>query len=400
MLRWLFLDMNSFFASVEQQERPELRGRPVAVVPVEADTTSCIAVSPEAKPFGIRTGTAVAMARHLCPRLQVVVARPPLYVEYHKQIVAVVERHLHVTHVKSIDEMACRLPSNESAEPDARSIAGAIKAALRRDLGECIRCSIGIAPNCLLAKVASDLQKPDGLVVLRGEDLPGPLLLLRMTDLPGVARNLQVRLAAHGYDTVEALWHASPDDLARAWGGVLGRRFWRGLHGEDVPELTTRRGSITHANVLAPEFRTPERAHAVLVRLIHKAAARLRHMGHAAGHLGLHVMFEDHTGWSANRALDDAQDTQTLLDAADALWAHRPPGTPKRVGITLYALELARNLTLPLFPPDERRLHLSRAMDRVNAKFGRQTLYFAEMHTARGAAPMRIAFNSIPDGHW
>ena len=112
-LRWLFLDLNSYFASVEQELRPELRGRPVAVVPVVADTTCCIAASYEAKAFGVKTGTQVGEAKRLCPGIALVEARHELYVEYHNRIVEAVEQRVPVSSVQSIDEMACRLIGRE-----------------------------------------------------------------------------------------------------------------------------------------------------------------------------------------------------------------------------------------------------------------------------------------------
>lgn len=109
MLDWLFLDMNSFFASVEQQGHPKLRGKPVAVVPLLSDATCCIAASYEAKAFGVKTGTNVAEAKRLCPNLRIVEAKHGPYREYSKRIQAVVEDCLPVTEVWSVDEMVCRL---------------------------------------------------------------------------------------------------------------------------------------------------------------------------------------------------------------------------------------------------------------------------------------------------
>src|SRR5271163_5284545 len=112
-LRWLFLDLNSYFASVEQELRPELRGRPVAVVPLFADSTCCIAASYEAKAFGVRTGTTVGDAKTLCKGIELIEARHEVYVEYHHKIIHAVETCVPVTAVMSIDEMACRLIGRE-----------------------------------------------------------------------------------------------------------------------------------------------------------------------------------------------------------------------------------------------------------------------------------------------
>ncbi len=134
-VRWLFLDLNSYFASVEQELQPLLRGRPVAVVPVMADTTCCIAASYEAKAFGVKTGTQVGEARKMCPGLALVEARHELYVEYHHRIVQAVERFVPVASVMSIDEMACRLIGREQPLMAALDLARRIKASIREHAG-------------------------------------------------------------------------------------------------------------------------------------------------------------------------------------------------------------------------------------------------------------------------
>ncbi|HVL39866.1 MAG TPA: hypothetical protein VM328_10800, partial [Fimbriimonadaceae bacterium] len=130
-LRVIFLDLNAYFASCEQQERPELRGRPIAVVPMMADSTCAIAASYEAKAFGIKTGTKVAEAKEMCPELVLVQARPPLYVHMHKKILEAVEDVLPVEKVCSIDEMRFRLLETESSPAVARELALRLKKIIR-----------------------------------------------------------------------------------------------------------------------------------------------------------------------------------------------------------------------------------------------------------------------------
>ena len=122
-LRWLYVDFNSYFASVEQQMNPALRGKPVAVVPVETDSTCAIAASYEAKAYGVKTGTPIYEARKMCPGLICVLGRHQHYVAYHDRLVKEVDRHIQVTAVCSIDEMACRLMKNEYAPVRAIEIA-------------------------------------------------------------------------------------------------------------------------------------------------------------------------------------------------------------------------------------------------------------------------------------
>src|SRR5579862_9100275 len=160
VLNWLFVDLNSYFASCEQEARPELRGRPVGVVPMMADTTCCIAASYEAKSFGVRTGTIVADAKRMCPEIVLVEGRHELYTEYHHRVVEAVESCLPVTAVCSIDEMACRLMGRERPLLAALELGRKVKKNIREHVGECLRSSVGLATNRYLAKVASDMEKP------------------------------------------------------------------------------------------------------------------------------------------------------------------------------------------------------------------------------------------------
>lgn len=128
-----------------------------------ADTTCAIAASYEAKAFGIKTGTGIGEARRLCPALRLVVARPKLYVEYHHRILEAIETCVPVEDVMSVDEVACRLDPLQQQPETARALAHSIKAAVRAQVGTCLTSSVGIAANRLLAKLASDMQKPDGL---------------------------------------------------------------------------------------------------------------------------------------------------------------------------------------------------------------------------------------------
>src|SRR5471032_3225315 len=156
-LRALTVDFNSYFASVEQQERPALRGQPVGIVPVMAETTGCIAVSIEAKQRGLVRNVRVAEARRLVPGIQIVEARPELYISYHRRLVEIIETCMHIEKVQSIDEVTCALAGPWAERARAEAIAREIRAKISREVGPCLRCSIGIAPNWLLAKVASDM---------------------------------------------------------------------------------------------------------------------------------------------------------------------------------------------------------------------------------------------------
>jgi DNA polymerase-4 len=398
-LHSLVVDFNSYFASVEQELEPALRGKPVAVVPVMAESTCCIAASYEAKKFKVKTGTRVSDARRMCPGLVVLQARPSTYVEYHHRLVAAVESCIHVEAVWSIDEMVCELTGKLREREKALELAHKIKRTIADQVGVWLRSSIGIAPNPFLAKTASDMQKPDGLVVIESEELPGCLHRLELRDLCGIGKNMEARLHAHGIRTVEALCAAEQEKLRKVWGGIEGERMHRALRGEQVHRPPTSRSSVGHSHVLPPEERNDGAALAVLNRLLQKAAMRLRKLRCLAGGLQLYVKDENGSKTISDLHFLETQDTIEFIGALRQLWDGRKGGErrPMMVGVTLFRLVEEGNATAPLFGEAGKRRALNTLIDRLNEKFGKNTVYFGGAHTARKSAPMRIAFNHVPD---
>ena len=402
-LQSLYVDLNSFFASVEQQLRPELRGRPIGVLPVMADTTCCIAASIDAKRHGIKTGTPVWQARKLCRDIVFVQARPSTYVEIHHRIVAAVESCTPVGAVLSIDEMACDLLGSDREEAKAVRLGKQIKQAIYDQVGEVLHSSVGIAPNRFLAKTASNMQKPDGLVVIRQHELPQRLYGLRLGALTGIGRAMEQRLNQIGIHSVEQLCAASKETLRHAWGGVEGERYHARLRGENAVPAPTRRASVGHSHVLAPELRDPDSAIAVLYRLLHKAAMRLRHYGYCAGGLGLHLHYlktaAGHPRWVDQARFAPHADSLRFNPVLGELWQRRPPdpGPLLKVGVTLTELVEHSQATRDLFDPDDHHAALNSVLDRINQRYGPNTLYFGGAHHGRGAAPMRIAFSHVPE---
>ena len=418
-VNWLFVDLNSYFASVEQQDRPELRGKPVGVVPMLADTTCCIAASYEAKAYGVRTGTIVADAKRLCPGIILVEGRHELYTEYHHRIVEAVESCLPVTAVCSIDEMACRLMGRERPLLAAIDLGRKVKATILERAGECMRSSVGLATNRYLAKVASDMEKPDGLIALTLDILPEALRRLTLRDLPGIGARTEKRLNERGIHTVDDLLALDCDKAGSLWGSVWGERLFHWLRGDDFDMSEHEHlKSISHQHVLAPDMRTKEKAWAVAHKLLHKAAMRLRSGGLWASSIGLAVGFAvprgdnapvsrfgvPSRGWHGEIKLSECQDNQTLIAALRRLWGSQPKGPqfehPFFVGVQLGGLVPDRLHTLSLFDAldaEQSRARLLAAMDELNHKYGMGTLAPATMLSAYKAAPTRIAFHSIPD---
>ena len=412
-LRCLFVDFDSFFASVEQNDAPHLRGRPVAVIPVASTTTCCIAASKEAKrDFGIKTGTGVAEALQRCPDIALQIARPARYVRVHHQFLEAIQTCIPHGKAASVDEVPCWLIGRERQRHNAIAIARNIKQALR-DTGfsDSLSCSIGIAPNKFLAKTASDMNKPDGLTVIEQADLPHALHALELRDLCGIGPSMEARLQRAGIDTVEQLCAASRDQLRRAWGSIEGERFWLQLQGFDVPERVTRRASIGHSHVLDPKLRTYAGMRSVLCKLLAKAAMRLRHEEFLAGAMAIRTRF---VGMDARfdrdlrfAPLDDTPSLLRLLcdqlrvverAAESGRWdARRHP--PLSVAVTLCGLS-PRTAVCEELMNDRRRARIASALlDEINVKYGNSALFVGSMASAvkHGAAPMRIPFQHVPD---
>jgi DNA polymerase IV len=391
----LFVDMDAYFASVEQMDHPHLRGRPVGVTPVLAASGCCIATSYEARAMGVKTGCRVKDARALCPGIVIVQSRPDRYVRVHHELLAAIDTVLPVSEVESVDECWCSLMANERPPEVAQLLGRKIKAAIRDRIGV-LTCSIGIAPNRLLAKVAAGMNKPDGITLLKRSELPGPLLELSLTDLPGISNGINRRLRASGITSIEDLYQRTPEQLRAAWGSVIGEYWWHWLRGEQVFGPRTHRRTVGHQHVLPPAHRSPDNARAVSLRLLAKATQRMRSLGYRATRLSLfvHLMGGGSWGdWTAVHATDDTVDLHRVLLA---MWIEVPQRDALQVGVRLEGLE-PLDAQLTLFEEEGHRRDLMKAIDRINLRYGADVVYLGAMHHARGTAPRRIPFGAPPD---
>jgi len=391
-LRWLFLDINSYFASVEQVIDPTLLGKPIAVCPTNGDGATIIAASYEAKKFGIYTGTKAGDAKRMCPHIKLISATPAAYTYFHEQIIAAVEQVLPVDKVCSIDEMRVRLLGDEREFENAKRLAHQIKQSIYDRIAPSMGCSIGIAPNHWLAKLATDLEKPNGLVFIHAHELPDRLKGIDLMTFCGINRRMKARLNAAGIFSSAELIQASPEELRKAFGSVVGERWWYMLRGYDVMTDLESGKSLGHSNVLAPEFRNDADSKTILLRLTHKACARLRKEGFWAGHLSIYVSGRTRS-WSASSRIAPAQDAISITQTIERLWKNRDFSQPTQVGITFTDLKKGVHTTASLFENTKDFAALGHTVDQVNNKFGKNSVYLAAIHKARNSASEKIAFN-------
>ncbi len=318
--KWLFLDLNSYFASVEQQENPHLRGRPVIVVPADTDYTCAIAVSYEARIYGIKTGTMVQDAKRLCPFLHCVVARHDVYVAYHHRIIEEIIKHTPINDICSIDELSSRLPPSKRNIESAAILAQNIKEGIWHNVGEAIHCSIGFAPNALLAKLACNMRKPNGMTIIQQHDLPNILYGLQLSDITGIGHNMERRLHAANIKTLKDFCSISPKHARKVWRNVEGERLWHLLHGYDFVKPRTNTCMTGHSRVLDGRSRTPASAKNTAKTLTEKAAQRLRVKGFFAQKITLSIRTTLHAKGGRCAHLVATQNSFTFLQYLNLLW--------------------------------------------------------------------------------
>ena len=237
--RVLFIDMNSFFASCEQQTNYWLRGRPVAVCVYTGKYGCVIAPSIEAKKRGVKLGIRLNEAMKICPDLVPLETNPDKYRTFHARIMKILKRYADDVIPRSIDEAVMDLTSYKNIYPDVVEVAKKIKKDITEEVGDYLKCSIGIAPNAFLAKLASDIQKPDGLTIITPENIDQVLKKLELTDLPGIAKGMKLRLNKAGIYTPYDLRHSTPEKLRAACKSIIGLHWYHRLHFQEVDMHTT-----------------------------------------------------------------------------------------------------------------------------------------------------------------
>ncbi len=393
MFRVLYLDMNSFFASVEQQIDPSIRGKPVAITAVDHDAGAVVAASYEAKRLGIGVGTRIYEAKRLCPGIHLRGSRHRLYARVNHRISEVIDEIAELEYVRSIDEFQVALGGQTARLDHALELSRAIKAAIRTKVGSELRCSIGIGPNQLLAKIAGKLEKPDGLQWLSPDNMPDRIAHLKLDDLPGISHGVKQRLfKAHVWD-IPALYALDPRHARMIWHSVEGERFVRALQGENIPLIETKRHGYGNSKVLAPEFRPPDKAWLVGRWLLEKSASRLRRDGFCTGKLSFSAQFVKRGGWSGSLTTTATQDTRHLMSLYNQLWrqfrARRTLGLIISISVHLGKVIPLSQRSGELFLPLEagrasRNEQLSDTIDKLNMRYGKRVIQYGRNQPHEG----------------
>jgi DNA polymerase-4 len=401
--RVVYLDMNAFFASIEQQRNPQLRGKPVAAVSHIGNTGTVLASSYEAKALGVITGMRLRESFQLCPSLIPIETHGALYRSVHVQFMEIL-RDLFGPEViaRSIDEAVLFLPPNWYGSESAHELALKIKKRFREELGECIRCSIGIAPNSLLGKLATNLQNPDGLVEITLENTPDILSKLPLTALPGIAKRAAARLEAWNIHTPLDLYNASPVVLRQQF-GIWGQYWWWRLHGYETDSHSSPLKSMSHQHALkkwaTSRFDLTDTLYRMADRLIH----RLRRNNFQCKYVFIYLGCKGGPGLLRDHHFDThTQSYAQLLKAITRLFNEFPAQTEfpiRKISIGFDQLiQAGSGWQMDLFHDLDKEEGLSAALEKVRAKHGFEAIQRGNVITLdKAVTKEEVGFGRIKD---
>ncbi len=393
----IHIDMDAFFAAVEQQAHLELRGRPVIVCGDPGRRGVVSTASYEARAFGVRSAMPVAEARRLCPHGVFLASRLSDYGAISRRLLDVYRKYTPLVEPFSIDEAFLDVRGCERLHGDAPAIARKIKRDVRDGFG--LTCSVGVAPNKLLAKMASDMHKPDGLTVLRAEDVERVIWPLPVGKLYGVGERTARSLLAIGIATVGALAAAPVDLLSVRLGPAMARLLHDAARGIDPspvdPGLWDNPKSLGHETTLPEDCGDADLLMRYVLLLSEQVARRLRKHGLVARTISIKLRYSDFTTLTRSRTLEDftCMEEDVYRAATDLVRANwTPPRKVRLVGVTAAGLAPAGDRTrqLALFAAggaagragaagDDRRRALARAVDMLRDRYGEDAVTRASL---------------------
>jgi DNA polymerase-4 len=367
----IHVDMDAFYASVEQRDRPSLRGRPVIVGADPRGRGVVSAASYEARRFGVHSAMPIGRAARLCPAGVFVPVDMAKYARVSRQIMALLAEFTPLLEPVSIDEAFLDVTASRALLGDGPSIARQVKSRIR-DATD-LTASVGVAPNKFIAKVASDLEKPDGLVVVPPGDERAFLAPLPIERLWGVGKVTAAELAAMGVRTIGQLAGLPEPHLRARFGdaGLALRALARGLDDRPVEAFAPPK-SMGAEETFERDHRDLDRLRATLRAQAERVARELRAEGYAGRCVTLKLRFADFRTITRRHTLDPTQDGLAIYREASALLERIPLSDPVRlIGLSVSELGPAARGQLSLLAPDQpRRERLARALDGLAARFG------------------------------
>lgn len=401
----MHIDLNSCFATIEQQANPYLRGKPLVVAAYDAPGGCILASSIEAKKMGIKTGMRVKDGKKIYPGLLVLPPDPPKYRYVHLKLRKILNYYTNNFHPKSIDEFVLDLNGYPCLRRQAAYKSGMenigleIKKRIKKEAGEWLTVSIGISTNRFLAKTASNLKKPDGLEEINKNNFWEVYSRLKLTDLNGIAERNKLRLNIKGIYTVQDLYNSANLKLKTAFGGIWGYYWYLRLRGWEIDSVEFDRKSYGNSYALPQPFDKLKDLAPILCKLTTKTGERLRKGGYQTQGVSIYLVFRDgsfwHHGEKLARSIFDSRD---IYREAYRVLSSCPNLRPVRnLAVSCFNLKKFDLSQLDLFSDINKQRRLIHAVDTLNKRWGEFVVAPGRMADTSKYVHDRIAFGGVKE---
>ena len=395
----MHVDLNSCFASVEQQANPKLRGKPIAVAAYTTPSGCILAPSIEAKARGVKVGMRVRDGKLLVPELIVISPDPSKYRSVHMRLRTLLEDYSDAVLPKSIDEFVLDLEGYPSFSKGMVETAQEIKNRIKNEIGDWLRVSIGIGPNRFLAKLGAGLHKPNGLDVIDRTNAEAIYRSFPLMSLCGIKTQNAIRLNNEGIHTTLDFYHASIVTLKKAFSSIVGYYWYVRLHGWEIDDVEFERGSFGNSYALPDTRSTGEQLSPILMKLVEKTGSRMRKNGYQARGVHLAVLYRSGSHWHKGSSLSESIfDSRDIYKAAYKILMKSPyTGPVANLAVSCFSLEKSLYTQGNLFTDMEKKQHVVQAIDAINEKWGDFVITPARMMGLSEKIIDRVSFGGIKD---
>lgn len=395
----MHVDLNSCFATIEQQANPLIRNRPVAVAAYPTKNGCILAASYEAKRLGVKTGMRIKDGLLFCPNMIVLGPDPNKYRHIHREFRKLLSKYTFDYSPKSIDEFVLHFDKTIAVHRKSMIDIGLdIKKQIREQIGDYLTVSIGISTNRFLAKQAAGITKPDGLDVIDHTNYEEIYKRLHVTDLTGIKERNYARLSPFGIHTTWDMYTAPFWKLKAAFKSINSYYWMVRLSGNEIDKVEFARRSYGNSYALPKPFFKESDLSPILMKLVTKMSGRVRKAGLAAHGIHLSVYFRDgtvyHRGYKTQKDLWSIQD---FFNASHKILLEAPKKPVRNLAVSSFNLKKVNTLQRDLFIDLEKEMSLTNAVDFINHRYGTYTISPARMLPAKDNIPDRIAFGNVKE---
>lgn len=399
----MHVDLNSAYATIEQQANPLLRGKPLVVAAYNSPKGCIVAPSIEAKRYGIKTGMRVMEARLLCRDIIVRTPDPDKYFDVNIRLRHIIKDYTPDFQPKSVDEFVLNFASVQKLNPDLIKVAYEIKKRMTEEIGDWMKCNVGIGTNRFLAKTAAGLHKPDGLDVITHENLEEIYSKLSLIDLNGINVRFQARLNSEGIFTPIQFLNSTIDKLQKqVFKSVIGRYWYERLRGYEVDDVEYATKSIGQDYAIPKATNDPQEIAKLIMKLCEKMGRRLRSQGMTARGIHIALVYDDWTYWHRGRMQEaEMYTTKDLFTKAMLVFNQRLENKKvSKLSVSCYSLDTSGKSQASLFDfndSKEKERKVSDAMDEINNKYGEFIITPALMMGMSNQIIKRVPFGNVKE---